>query len=153
MCEELSFLMVLQKSRQAGMSFTFMLTLRLRWLSRPLRTGREEKFISLTSCQKRSPEHKDIQTIEWKEVYYLRGEMLPMVRVNNFFRIEGDSSDRSFAVLVGFGERRVGLMVDELFGQHEIVIKSLGSTEKMRGFLHGIGSIRSSWDRCRISHR
>jgi two-component system chemotaxis sensor kinase CheA len=80
-------------------------------------------------------EHKDIQTIEWKEVFYLRGEMLPMIRVSSFFGIKGDQNDRSFAVVVGFGERKVGLLIDELFGQHEIVIKNLGDyLKKLKGF-------------------
>jgi two-component system chemotaxis sensor kinase CheA len=41
--------------------------------------------------------------------------------------IEGDpGTERSFAVIVGFGERRMGLMVDELVGQAEVVIKGIG---------------------------
>jgi two-component system chemotaxis sensor kinase CheA len=80
-------------------------------------------------------EHKNIQTLEWKEVYYLRGEMLPMVRVSAFFGLTGDKNERSFAVVIGFGERRIGLLVDELFGQQEVVIKSLGDyLKKLKGF-------------------
>ncbi len=118
---------------------TFMLTLPITLAiikALIVRVGDEKFAVPLTSMSETFiVEHKDIQTIEWKEVYYLRGEMLPMVRVNKVFSIEGDSAERSFAVLVGFGERRVGLMVDELLGQHEIVIKSLGNyLKKMRGF-------------------
>lgn len=101
-----------------------------------VRVGEEKFAVPLTSMSETLiVEHKDIQTIEWKEVYYLRGDMLPMVRVSKFFNLAGDENDRSFAVVVGFGERKVGLLVDELFGQHEIVIKSLGGyLKKLRGF-------------------
>jgi two-component system chemotaxis sensor kinase CheA len=55
--------------------------------------------------------------------------------VSTFFKFPPLSTERSFAVVVGFGERKVGLLVDELFGQQEIVIKSLGEyLKKMRGF-------------------
>jgi two-component system chemotaxis sensor kinase CheA len=57
----------------------------------PYRACRHMKFaVPLTSMSETLiAEHRDIQTIEWKEVYYLRGEMLPMVRVNKFFNIPG----------------------------------------------------------------
>jgi len=118
---------------------TFMLTLPITLAiikALVVRVGQEKFTVPLTSMSETLVvEHKDIQTIEWKEVYYLRGDMLPMVRANRFFAIEGDSTERSFAVVVGFGQRRVGLMVDELFGQHEIVIKTLGDyLKEVRGF-------------------
>ena len=126
-----------ETNKDAGTTFILTLPITLAIIKALIvRVGNERFAVPLTSMSETLIlEHKDIQTIEWKEVYYLRGEMLPIVRVNNFFNIEGDSTDRSFAVLVGFGERRIGLMVDELFGQHEIVIKSLGKyMKKMRGF-------------------
>ncbi|MBI5076364.1 MAG: chemotaxis protein CheA [Nitrospirae bacterium] len=101
-----------------------------------VRVGAEKFAVPLTSMSETLiVNHKDIQTIEWKEVIYLRGEMLPMIRVSTFFGLPGDQNDRSFAVVVGFGERKVGLLIDELFGQHEIVIKSLGEyLKKLKGF-------------------
>jgi len=101
-----------------------------------VRVGTERFAVPLTSMSETLiVDQKDIQTIEWKEVFYLRGEMLPMIRVNRFFGIAGDESPRCFAVVVGFGERRVGLLIDELYGQQEIVIKSLGDyLKKLKGF-------------------
>jgi two-component system chemotaxis sensor kinase CheA len=101
-----------------------------------VRVGKERFAVPLTSMSETLIiEHEDIQTVEGKEVCYLRGEMLPVIRVNRFFGLAGDESDRSFAVVVGLGDRRVGLLVDELFGQQEIVIKSLGEyLKKLRGF-------------------
>jgi two-component system chemotaxis sensor kinase CheA len=118
---------------------TFMLTLPITLAiikALIVRVGAERFAVPLTSMSETLiVEHKDIQTIEWKEVYYLRGEMLPMVRVNRFFNLPDADTDRSFAVVVGFGEKKVGLLVDEFFGQQEIVIKSLSDyLKKLRGF-------------------
>lgn len=101
-----------------------------------VRIGAEKFAIPLTSMSESLLiEYKDIQTIEGKEVYNLRGEMLPIVSIAKMFGLEGDVSDRSYAVAVGYGERRLGLFVDELIGQHEVVIKSLGDYFKgSRGF-------------------
>ncbi|MDP2158534.1 MAG: chemotaxis protein CheA [Nitrospirota bacterium] len=101
-----------------------------------VRVGAEKFAVPLTSMSETLVvNHKDIQTIEWKEVIYLRGEMLPMIRVSTFFGLRGDENERSFAVVVGFGERKVGLLIDELYGQHEIVIKTLGEyLKKLKGF-------------------
>ncbi|GAB4490555.1 MAG: chemotaxis protein CheA [Thermodesulfovibrionales bacterium] len=118
---------------------TFMLTLPITLAiikALLVRSGDERFAVPLTSMSETLIiENKDIQTIEWKEVYYLRGEMLPLVRVRKFFGFEGDGAERNFAVVVGFGDRRCGLIIDELYGQHEIVIKSLGEYfKKLRGF-------------------
>jgi len=74
----------------------------------------------------------DIQTVEGKDVYNLRGDMLPMTNIGRVFGLAESASEKSFAVVVGSGNRKHGLIVDELFGQHEIVIKSLG--EYFAGF-------------------
>jgi two-component system chemotaxis sensor kinase CheA len=88
----------------------------------------EEKFaIPITTISETvAVEKKDIQTIEWKDVYYIRGEMLPIISLGKIFAIETEASDLSFAVVSGFGRRKLGLLADEIIGQHEIVIKSLG---------------------------
>lgn len=101
-----------------------------------VRIGSDKFAIPLTSMSEcLLVEHKDVRTIEGSEVYELRGEMLPIVSISRIFGFKGDSSGTSFAVVVGYGERRIGLFVDELIGQHEIVIKSLGDYFRgLRGF-------------------
>ncbi|MEK7742420.1 MAG: chemotaxis protein CheA, partial [Nitrospirota bacterium] len=77
----------------------------------------------------------DIQSVEGKDVYNLRGEMLPITNIGRVFALTDEEPDRFFAVVAGTGNKRHGLMVDELFGQHEIVIKSLGEYfTGIRGF-------------------
>lgn len=101
-----------------------------------VRVGAERFAIPLTSMSESFfVQRSDVQTIEGREVFNLRGEMLPFVRIATIYGLQGDESDMSFAVVVGYGERRLGLFVDELIGQQEVVIKSLGDYFKgLRGF-------------------
>ncbi|MBI5143329.1 MAG: chemotaxis protein CheA [Nitrospirae bacterium] len=81
-------------------------------------------------------ETKKIQHVEGKEVLELRGEMLPLVRLADTFQIPGREAAPTscFVVVVGFGGRRIGMLVDDLVGQQEVVIKSLGAhLEGIRG--------------------
>jgi two-component system chemotaxis sensor kinase CheA len=92
-----------------------------------IHVGPEKFAIPLTTISETvAIEHKDIQTIEWKDVYYSRGEMLPIISLGKIFDIETAQNDMSFAVIVGFGKKKIGILVDEIMGQQEIVIKSLG---------------------------
>lgn len=56
----------------------------------------------------------------------LRGEMLPIMDVRDVLNEEESSSKRKNIVIVHFGEKMIGLLVDELLGEHQTVIKSLG---------------------------
>ncbi len=69
----------------------------------------------------------DITTIEGHEVINLRGEILSLLRLNEFVGTEsGIEDDRKVpVVVVGYGNRKIGLIVDHLEGKQEIVIKSL----------------------------
>jgi len=70
-----------------------------------------------------------IQKIERKEVLELRGEMLPLMRLDRTFLLpESEDAEYINVVVVGFGDKRIGLIVSELLGQQEIVIKSLGES-------------------------
>lgn len=78
----------------------------------------------------------DIRTVERKEVISLREQTLPIVRLENFFRIErtGVCPGDQYVVVVGVAEKRLGLVVDDLLGQQDIVIKPLGGAFKsLRG--------------------
>jgi two-component system, chemotaxis family, sensor kinase CheA len=63
------------------------------------------------------------------EMVVLRDELLPIVRLHRLFGIPGAVVHPSDAllVIVGFGEQRCALLVDELLGQHQLVAKSLGA--------------------------
>jgi two-component system chemotaxis sensor kinase CheA len=73
----------------------------------------------------------EIQTVERKEVYYLRDKTLPLIRINEVFKLApSDLISKLFIVVVKVAEQNMGLLVDELVGQQEIVIKSMG--EKLK---------------------
>ena len=71
---------------------------------------------------------KDIKLVQSKEVITLRGNVIPLVRLNEVLGIEStkNDSDDLIAVIVKKGDKQAGLIIDELKGQAEIVIKSLG---------------------------
>ena len=67
-----------------------------------------------------------IKTIERREVISVRGATVPLVDLRDLFGLEGERASDSFGVVAGIGEHRIALIVDELIGQQDIVIKSLG---------------------------
>ncbi|WP_298272534.1 chemotaxis protein CheA [Geobacter sp.] len=73
-----------------------------------------------------------IDTVERKEVYQLRQTTLPLVRLERFFGIarQAPPSAEFYIVVVGVAEKRLGIIVDDLTGQQDIVIKSLGDMFK-----------------------
>lgn len=81
--------------------------------------------------------NEQVRTIERREVIELRGQTLPLVRVGDVFGLEASEvcMMRQFCVVVEIGQHRVGLVVDEMLGQQDIVIKSLG---RLLGAVEGI---------------
>jgi two-component system chemotaxis sensor kinase CheA len=75
---------------------------------------------------------RDVQTVERKKVINLRETTLPLISLNDFFDIEhnGKRLEEFYVVVVGVAEKRMGIVVDDLLGQQDIVIKSLGSSFK-----------------------
>lgn len=69
----------------------------------------------------------DITTIEGHEVINLRGEILSLLRLNEFVGLKGKVKDKNKipVVIVGYGNRKIGLIIDSLEGKLEIVIKPL----------------------------
>jgi two-component system, chemotaxis family, sensor kinase CheA len=72
----------------------------------------------------------EVKTIERREVMSLRGQTLPLARLERMFHLDRDDLEgvpnRQYVVVVGLAQHRIGLLVDELIGQEDIVIKSLG---------------------------
>jgi two-component system, chemotaxis family, sensor kinase CheA len=75
-------------------------------------------------------EKGEIRTVERKEVIQLREATLPLLRLSEFFQLSGAKAppDSFYVVVVGVAEKRLGLVVDDLLGQQDIVIKSIGET-------------------------
>ncbi len=70
---------------------------------------------------------KDITTVEGTEVIHLRGKTTPIFRLSVLFDMPSSQqdTDKFFVVIVNSGLRKIGLVVDELLGQEEVVIKPL----------------------------
>ncbi len=79
----------------------------------------------------------EIQSVEGRSVLRLRDEVLPLVHLADLFDVERVFSmgEHAYVVIIGLAESKLGLIVDSLVGQEEIVIKSLGE------YLKGIEGI------------
>jgi len=73
-----------------------------------------------------------------KEVIIYNGNVTPLIRLNKSLDIEKSNNSKNYIVIVKVGEKTVGLMVDGLLGQKEIVIKPLGKT--LQGLKEYIGA-------------
>jgi two-component system chemotaxis sensor kinase CheA len=73
-----------------------------------------------------------------REVIIYNGNVTPLIRLNNRLGVEKSNSIKNYIVIVKVGEKTVGLMVDGLLGQKEIVIKPLGKT--LQGLKEYIGA-------------
>ncbi len=73
-------------------------------------------------------EKSAVKSVNQQEVIRIRKEVLPIVRMDKTLRTKTITKelDGRYVVNVGLGMKRIGLVVDELLGQQEIVIKSLG---------------------------
>lgn len=101
-----------------------------------VRTGTERFAIPINSVlETMAVEPDEIGRSEGREVLNLRGEPLLLRRLGEEFEIEGASpEERQFAVVLGMGEQRLGLLVDRLEGQRDAVIKPIkGPIQSIRG--------------------
>lgn len=113
-----------------GSTFTVRLPLTLAIIQALLVTIRDEKYAialgSITNIE--DIPVKDIKYVQAKEVIHLRGSVIPLIRLDDVLDIEPkqEDSESLTVVIVNKGDTQIGLVVDHLIGQQEIVIKSLG---------------------------
>jgi two-component system chemotaxis sensor kinase CheA len=68
----------------------------------------------------------DLRTIQGRETLRIRDRIVPLVRLTSLFGLEGKGAHaHEYAVIIGRGDKRVGMVVDRLKGQQEVVIKAL----------------------------
>jgi two-component system, chemotaxis family, sensor kinase CheA len=71
---------------------------------------------------------REVCTVSTREVISVRGSTLPLVRLGPFFGLSGaPPPDPFFVVVVGLAQERLGVAVDGLVGQQDIVVKPLGA--------------------------
>ncbi len=102
--------------------------------------GGEKYAISLGSIQTiEDIKPEEIKLVQNSEVINLRGTVIPIIRLSNVLEIESlkKPDENMVVVIVKKGEKLAGLVVDELMGQQEIVIKSLGKYINKCKFISG----------------
>lgn len=72
---------------------------------------------------------EDVKHVQTKEVISLRGSVIPLIRLDQLLDVEetGEEPESLTVVIVKKGDKQAGLVVDNLIGQQEIVIKSIGN--------------------------
>ena len=115
-----------------GSTFIIKLPLTLQIIQALLvKVGEETLAISLGFID-RVIDYKEenIKRSNGKEVIVYREDVIPLVRLNETLDIESSKTDKKFVIIVNVGDKTIGLLVDALCGQQEIVIKPLGKTLK-----------------------
>lgn len=103
--------------------------------------GEEKYAIALGSIQTIEdvlPE--DIKLVQAKEVIHIRGTVIPIIRLRKVLDIppaEGAENKNLTVIIVKKGDKQAGLVVDELIGQQEVVIKSMGKYIKVPKMISG----------------
>ncbi|RKD34457.1 chemotaxis protein CheA [Thermohalobacter berrensis] len=121
-----------------GTKFSIRIPLTLAIIQALLIKLKEEIYaIPLSSIKEISTINSEkIRKVQNQEVILFRNKTLPIIRLNRIVGIEDNINKKELViVIVKKGEKEAGLIVDELIGQQEIVIKSLGK------FLSGIKHI------------
>jgi len=93
--------------------------------------------LPITAVREAIPYVRDeVKTIQGREVISLRGETLAICDLGRLFGFRGcPPSEGGFVVVGAMGSRELGFVVDELHGQEDVIIKSLGkSLSSVKGF-------------------
>ena len=104
-----------------------------------IQAGKHTLAIPLSSVSEAIAfEEGGVRLVDGREVITLRGQTLPLCRLDRLLSLEPNpemNARRRFVVVAALGQRRLGLVVDFLYGQEDIVIKPLGkSLAQVRGF-------------------
>jgi two-component system chemotaxis sensor kinase CheA len=116
--------------RGEGSTFTIRLPLTLAIITALMVELGDEKYaIPLGSIQTiEDIPCSDIKYVQSSEVINLRGAVIPLIRLDSILDVEprAEQPESLTVVIVAKGEKLAGLVVDNLIGQQEIVIKSIG---------------------------
>ena len=123
---------------EKGTTFSIKLPLTLAIIDGQLvRVGKETYIIPILSIEHSlRPSASQLSTVQGRgELVNIRGELLPVVRAHNLFKVSNaiEEATKASLVIVEGDSRKCALMVDELLGQQQVVIKSLGE---------GIGNLK-----------
>lgn len=124
-----------------GTTFSIRLPLTLAIIQALMVQLGEEKYAIPLSAIKETVivSSKDIKKVQKNEVTLLRGNVIPILRLREILDVQSNNNSEEdlTVVIVKKGERDIGLVVDGMIGQQEIVIKSLGNFLKNIKFIAG----------------
>jgi len=125
-----------------GTRFKMILPLTLAIIDGMLVAAGNERYIvpTLSIVESIQPDRSMLLTLAGQaEMINLRGEILPLVRLDRLFRVVGAKADPTEALVVvmeGVG-RRFGVLVDEVVAQQQVVIKNMGASMRETPFVSG----------------
>jgi two-component system chemotaxis sensor kinase CheA len=132
----------IQSTPDAGTTFLIRLPLTLAIIDGQIVTIADQRYIipinSIVGSVR--PTGNQIRTVQDRgEVALIRGELIPLVRLGSLFSVSGGIQEPSEALLVVVEEgcRRCALLVDDLLGQQQVVIKNLSGLGKIKGISGG----------------
>ncbi|HEY3054854.1 MAG TPA: chemotaxis protein CheA [Thermoanaerobaculia bacterium] len=111
-----------------------------------VRAGGEKFAIPLTSVSESLRIYpRDIRTLARREVFTLRDEAVPLLRLSDAFNLPApDAAEKFFVVVTRSGEKSIGILVEGLVRQQEIVIKAVGERLKRIPGVAGVTEIGES---------
>ena len=112
----------------SGTKFTIKIPLTLAIIQGLLvRVGKEMYVIPITSViESHRIKPSDIKMLDNYEVFNVREDVVSLLRLNRLFKVSTDEEkDHVFVVIVGSGDKKMGLIVDSLIGEEDVVIKPL----------------------------
>ena len=138
--EELGGTIMVSTSKGAGTTFSLWLPFTLAIIDAML-IGIHDQTYAIpmgTIIETHRYEKSEVKLIRSREVVQLRGEVLPLIRMREFFGLEKLEKDGINTLVVQSRDRRAALEVDELIGHQQIVVKSLDQRlRKVRGISGG----------------
>ena len=126
--EKLNGSVTVWSEKGIGTRFTVKIPLTLAIIQGLLvRVGREIYAIPITSViESHRIKPAEVKRIDNYEVFNVRDDVVSILRLNRLFKIEtNENPEYHFVVVVGTGEKKMGLIVDSLIGEEDVVIKPL----------------------------
>ncbi len=133
----------IRSTKGAGTTFTIRLPLTLAVIDGMIVRVGSQKFVlpTLSIIQALSPTADQIKTVQERgQILNLRGELYPLITLGSMFNLPDAATDptEGMVVITQAEDQQIGLVLDELLGQQQVVIKSLGDRFKsVRGITGG----------------
>ena len=79
----------------------------------------------------------DLVTVDGKDTFLLRDRIISVIRLQELFNVDGEDGKKKFILIMGLGTKKIGILVDHLKGQQELVIKAVDDWYMKSGLVTG----------------